>query len=344
MPCTVAHALAPPGRTAHRSRGRTLGGRSTLGERSLLGERSTRGELSDLGQDVLRPAEDVARQCDGARREGHDVDACPEVRSELGEERTVRVRAQVDEGRDDVPPTRVRLLQGTDRVERRPAGGDLVVDEHDRVGVVEEARVLRQQEVLRGVRVLLGEAGGGRDARDRTPRRVQGRHVERRGHAVTEGGRRLGIPDDDRRRPGLVGGGPQRLDHVEERRRGDPVVGGERGTQRVGHAGRPRARRDGLDARERVRDEEAEEQACAVDDPRVSGHVLAEHRRDEEVRTAGVAPDREADELVELDADARPDSPHAHAEPLRHPGSRPRGRCVDRQRAHAIPLALSTST
>ena len=127
-------------------------------------------------------------------RAGERHDVHPHPVGQAGE----RVLAEVDQRGQDVVLARSGAVQRRDRVDGGAAGGQLVVDEHERARPGQQARVGRQQQVPGVVGVLLDERARRGDARHRTPGGVQVvRAAEGLGDAVAERRGRLGEAEHD---------------------------------------------------------------------------------------------------------------------------------------------------
>ncbi len=108
-------------------------------------------------------------------------------------------RAHVHQRDHDVPPPRIPLVQIPDGVQHRVPGGELVVDQNQRPIPGQQGRILRQQEMGRGVRVGLLEAPRRGDPGDRAAGGVQIRRVpDAVGDGMPQPRRRLRVTEDDR--------------------------------------------------------------------------------------------------------------------------------------------------
>ena len=201
----------------------------------------------------------VVGQGEGGAGQRHHVDT--HTVGQPGE----RVLPQVDQRGDDVVLTRRDPVQGRDRVHDRAARGQLVVDQHERAGSGDHARVGRQQQVLRVVRVLLGERARRPEPRHRTAGGVQVvGPAERLGDAVAQRGGRLREPEHHR--VGRTHGDPG------EQRGGRTGLAADSGVQERDREGPRRA------PGQRVGDEAAEQQARRPDQARVGGMCLPSTR------------------------------------------------------------------
>lgn len=232
-----------------------------------------------LGRDQgLTPLQYAFGERDRARGAGHQVDAGADLGGEGGQPVAVPRRAHVDQRDDDVPLTRVRRVQRADGVEHGVAGGELVVDQHQSGGL----RSARQQlRVLRQQQVR----GGVRVGLLEASRLCDARDGPPGGVEVR------GVPQAVRDGVAEAGG---RL-RVPEDDRAAGVVGTEE---------RPYALTEPVPR--------------PVHDGGPLGHMLAQHVGDEQVGPLGVAPQGEAQQLLEL-----PVPLQGHSQPLGHPVARP---------------------
>ena len=188
----------------------------------------------------------------------------------------------IEQSRDHVALPWRQRVQGSDRVERRPAGRELVVDQHDRAGSAQEVRVGGQHEVLGGVRVRLVEAEGCLEPRHPPPGRVDGGTAQCAGHQMPECGRRLRKPEHPRAgRNGLAN--RQFWPHeirkclrIEAVAQHPTQFGGDRRIDR-----RPA---------QELTDPQPEQKSAATDDSRVGGHMLGQHPGHQQVRPLRVDP------------------------------------------------------
>lgn len=194
VPAAVGQSGGPAEVDPYDVRTATAGRRRLLCRAGLLG-----------GDEFLAAGQDVRGQLDAARGQRHEVDAGAQVRRELLQVAAVRVGAHVDQGDDHVPLTREPRMQRLDRVQDGPAGGELVVDEHQRPVPGQECAVLREQQMRGGVAVLLLEPAHLRHARHRSAGGVQiRREGQAVGHRMSQAGGGLGVAQDDGPGGGLV--------------------------------------------------------------------------------------------------------------------------------------------
>lgn len=154
VPAAVGH----PGRPPQLHSGAGAVGLSPGYRRSGPGRSSRAAAVACLGGPLmggyqrLSLLQDAVREADRARSPRHQVDACADLRGELGQASAVGRRPHVHQGHDHVPVARAQLVQRADRVEHGVARGELVVHQHERLSRPpaltagpEQRRVLRQQ-------------------------------------------------------------------------------------------------------------------------------------------------------------------------------------------------------
>ncbi len=335
-PGAVARALAGPRRPPGGSEVDHRRGRGGRG----CGGRGGRGDVV-LGHQPRAARQHVGGQVDDPGGEGDDVEADAEPAGRGVGGGAVLRRAQVDQRCHDAALARCQGLQGRDRVEDGAPGGQLVVDEHQHVTPGQQRRVVGQQEVLGGVAVLLMEPADRGRSRHPPAGGVQVGSPQDVGDGVREPGRRLRVPQH---RAGRAGGdGADRgRGGGQQGRRGARLPGegaGQRrpglagGTVGVGPTGRFPVVAQGM------LHQEPQQPAGTEHEARVGGDVLAQHRRHQQVRAPGVAPQGQAHQGVQRHADRRARRAHAHTQPRGHPAPAPH-----RRRGHHVGTAASRST
>ena len=130
---------------------------------------------------------------------GHHIDPAPQPPGDLGPDLVIGLRSDVDDPGQHIARPRREGVHRLDHVQRRPAGGQLVVDQDNGPGAQQQPRLLGPQQVAGGMGMRLGEVRGDRNGAVAAPGGVQIIRAQLVGDEMPDAGGGFGKPEGEQR-------------------------------------------------------------------------------------------------------------------------------------------------